>query len=302
MTFFDKFELLKKSIPVPAVTIVDTVDCEYVDGVYLSKNCYFCFVCFDLEDGAYNTLGFYCKKLVDCDAVDASEKCYESINSSKCYNSTYLIDCNSCTDCHFSTFLISCTDCFGCVGLTHKKYCIFNKQFSKGEYFKSVEELKKEKPEKILAKMFKLKQTIPHPASQQFNNENCPYGDYIIGSKNMYWSFNSYYGENSGYTYVTGLIKNCWDILLGGGNRTKKTYSERCYELSYSNHCYNSAFLQDCFDCTNCSYNTYLRNCSDCFGCVGLTNKKYCIFNNQLTKEQYGKTVKVIKKELGWNY
>ena len=29
----------------------------------------------------------------------------------------------------------SCEDCFGCIGLKKRKYCIFNKQYSKEEYF-----------------------------------------------------------------------------------------------------------------------------------------------------------------------
>ena len=29
------------------------------------------------------------------------------------------------------------------------------------------------------------------------------------------------------------------------------------------------------------------KNCTDCFGCVNLRNKSYCIFNEQLTKDEY---------------
>ncbi len=300
MTFLEKYDLLKKSIPVPAVVSPYTVDCEYVDNTFRSKNCYYCFGSVALEDSMYTYIGWG-NNLVDCSYVLYSEKCYQCVDCNNCHNCAYLMDCNNCTDCHFSAFLNNCTDCFGCVGLTHKKYCIFNKQFSKGEYFKRVEELKKTSPEKILEQLFKLKQNIPHPANQQFNSENSPYGDYIYNSKNIYWSFNSYFCENSGYMGLGSGAKNCWDTSYSGKKGDKNGTIERCYELMDSGpYCYDCAFLQYSEGCTNCYYGSFITNCTDCFGCVGLKNKKYCILNNQLTKEQYVKAVKEIKKELGW--
>ncbi len=299
MTFLEKYQLLKKSVPVPAVTIPNSVNCDFVDYCYWCKNCYYCFNGHKLVDGIYTNAGWG-NKLVDCDLVTESEKCYKCIDSNACNSCTYLIECNSCTDCHFSAFLNSCIDCFGCIALTHKKYCILNIQYGKDEYFKKVEKMKKEKPEKILAQMLELKQQIPHPASQQFNSVNCPYGNFIYNSKNSYWCFNNYTIENSGYNFVSNNVKNCWDVWYSGGDSTKKTFSEQCYEYIYSANCYECAFIYNCHSCTNSYYSENLINCSDCFGCVGLKNKKYCILNNQLSKEQYGKAVSGIKKELGW--
>ena len=36
------------------------------------------------------------------------------------------------------------------------------------------------------------------------------------------------------------------------------------------------------------------RNCINCFGCVGLVNKKYYIFNQPYSKEDYEKFIKEI--------
>ncbi len=296
MTFLEKYTLLKKSIPVPAVTFVGNMDSSYSNFMWLCKNCQYCFHGYKLYDSLY-AIHAWGQTLVDCLYVTESENCYECVECTKCYGSTYLIEGNNSTNCHFSALLSSCTDCFGCVGLTNKKYCIFNKQFSKGDYFEKLEELKKEPSEKILTHMFDLKKQIPHPASQQANTENCPYGNYIYDSKNSYWCFNSYYIENSGYNTFSGWAKNCWDVFLFG---EPNGVNELCYEHFYTARCFNSAFLTHSTDCTNCHNSTYLRNCSDCFGCVGLANKKYCILNNQLTKDQYEIAVKEIKKELGW--
>lgn len=53
--------------------------------------------------------------------------CYDVIE--QCQNLQY------CFSCH------STSDCFGCYGLKRKKYCIFNKQYSKEEYFKLKQKL-----------------------------------------------------------------------------------------------------------------------------------------------------------------
>jgi hypothetical protein len=34
-----------------------------------------------------------------------------------------------------------CQDCFSCIGLKNKQYCIFNKQYTKAEYEKTVAHL-----------------------------------------------------------------------------------------------------------------------------------------------------------------
>lgn len=299
MTFLDKYELLKKSIPVPAVIEFDTENCEFVDYIYQSKSCYFCFDSFNLENSLYcvSCLG---KNLVDCRLAVECELCYECVESNRCYSSTYLLGCNGCRDCHFSALCISCSDCFGCVGLSHKQYCIFNKQYTENEYFEKLKTLKKENTsEELFKRMLELEKTIPHPASQQYNSENCPYGDQIYDSKNSYWCFNGFWFQDSGYIFEAGFLNKCWDMFTSGSDKGK---TELCYELLECTHNYHCGYLFHCDSCSSCYYSSFLRNCSDCFGCVGLSSKKYCILNNQLTKEEYERGVRIIKKELGWKY
>jgi len=65
--------------------------------------------------------------------------------------------------------------------------------------------------------------------------------------------------------------------------------------------CASAVECKDCYLCTgsykseNCLYGDTVvmsKNCSYCFGCVSLRNKKYCIFNEQYTKEEYEKKIK----------
>ncbi len=295
MTFLQKFELLKQSVPVSALSVgLYTVDCEMVDMVYSSKNSYFSFDSYKLEDSIY-CFESWGKNLVDCSNVSESELMYQSLHCSKCFNCTYLLDCAGCRDSNFSALCIACSDVFGCVALTMKQYCIFNKQYTKEEYFKKVKELKKEDPGRLFEQMIKLKNSMPHPASNQYNNENCLYGDYLYNSKNVYWGLSTYDLENCGYIYVGGLnTKNCWDMYFSGIG------SQLCYEMTDCSTNFHCAFLFGSLGNTNCYYSSDLQNCTDCFGCAGLSHKKYCILNNQLTKEQYEKAIKEIKKELGW--
>ena len=58
------------------------------------------------------------------------------------YNTIGLAQGNACmvangTDayqCFYCYDIRHCEHCFGCVALQHKKYCIFNKQYTKEEY------------------------------------------------------------------------------------------------------------------------------------------------------------------------
>ncbi|MFZ1020000.1 MAG: hypothetical protein WAN61_03370, partial [Minisyncoccia bacterium] len=76
---------------------------------------------------------------------DKTELCYETSGSgSNAYNLKFCWDCwPNVRDCEYSMHLRSCSDCFGCVGLKKKQYCILNKQYTKEEYFKMVEKIKK---------------------------------------------------------------------------------------------------------------------------------------------------------------
>lgn len=92
-------------------------------------------------------------------------------------------------------------------------------------------------------------------------NEDCSYGSFLVDSKN---------------SLDTLMIKKC----------------EFCYEVVNCQNCYRAFYSVDCESCANIAFSVDCIGCSDCFGCVGLRNKKYCLFNEQLTKEEYEKRLK----------
>ena len=69
--------------------------------------------------------------------VDGSENIYEyMIGGLGCYNCKFCFNCwVEVRDLEYCIFCVSSSNCFGCVGLHKKNYCIFNKQYSKEEYF-----------------------------------------------------------------------------------------------------------------------------------------------------------------------
>lgn len=127
-----------------------------------------------------------------------------------------------------------------------------------------------------------LLHTVPHMNIQVVNVENCDYCNLIADSKNCYLVFETSNAEDCYYGYWLQKCKDCCDA----------SYShecEKCYEIE---NCYQCQFLRWCQNCTNCFDSEFLLDCIGCKNCMFCTNlrqKEYCIFNEQLTKEEYEK-------------
>ncbi|TSC60681.1 MAG: Uncharacterized protein Greene041662_167 [Candidatus Peregrinibacteria bacterium Greene0416_62] len=144
---------------------------EAVSGDYLfnSKNAAHCFDSDGLQDCRYCS---NIRKAKDCQDVNywghPGELCYESLavgeNASHILFSLFVWGGTEnmlyCFEC------ISCSNCFGCSGLRHKKYCIFNKQYSKEEYESRVCEIIE-----TMQKNHEWGEFLPIPASLSAYNE-----------------------------------------------------------------------------------------------------------------------------------
>lgn len=105
--------------------------------LYNSKNSTECFDCKNLEDCRWCARIFNVKSSRDYTSWgDQSELMYQC---AACGDHAYnLRFCSTCTT--NNSNLLYCAhstgsrDSFGCVGLRRKQYCIFNKQYTKGEY------------------------------------------------------------------------------------------------------------------------------------------------------------------------
>jgi hypothetical protein len=91
--------------------------------------------------GSYACEG--CSRCANCMFCRGCESCYHCthcVRSELCNNCTHCVESKSC----LSQNLSDCNYCLGCVGLSKKDFYILNVAFSRTEYFKAFNRLKKE--------------------------------------------------------------------------------------------------------------------------------------------------------------
>lgn len=125
-----------------------------------------------------------------------------------------------------------------------------------------------------------LYRAVPHLALINVKNENCDYANQCGWSKNCYMAFSTDFSEDCYYTYCCFGCKNCIDS-------TGLHDCELCYDCVDNVRCYACLSCRDCSACTDCTLCSDCKGCKNCFGCAGLRNKEYCIFNEQVSEEQW---------------
>jgi hypothetical protein len=187
----------------------------------------------------------YCQDLqvpVSKNCMDASqwgdkmELCYETSGlGSNAYNIKFSQDCwPGVRDCEYSLHLRSCSDCFGCVGLKKKQYCVLNKQYSKEEYGKLMEKIKKHMDEMPYAD----KRGILYKYGEFFPLELSPYG-YNSTIVSDYFPITEAEAKDQGYPWVK--------IKHGNYGVTKKTS-----ELPDSIGEASDSILEEVIECEKC--------------------------------------------------
>lgn len=143
----------------------------------------------------------------------------------------------------------------------------------------------------FIDQLVELQSVVPHPHQVGVKNTNAEWTDDVWESKDAYLTRSAFRVENISYGYRLLNCKNSIDI----------TYSwdlERSYDCLY---CFKSYNLQYSFNCRDCIESYFLydcRNCQNCFMSWNLRNKKYCILNQEYSKEEYFKKIKDYKLNL----
>ncbi len=127
--------------------------------------------------------------------------------------------------------------------------------------------------------------SVPHSSREIKSLENSDYSNNSSHLKNCYLCFDSDFNENCMYS---AYFRECHDTL----DVFNVKGLELCYELLSSAHCYQCAFSIDIDNCRGVWFSRNCENCEDCFGCVNLRHKKYCFFNEQLSRDQYKQKIK----------
>jgi len=139
----EKFDELRRKAVYRANHKEHTVD-SYGEWLLNCKNCYECYFVRDSENCAYVLGSARCKDCFDCFGGFSGERCYEFMNGAGSHNYdikfSYMLDASR--SCEYSEFLTNCENCFGCVGLSNRKFCILNVQYTQEEYWKQLDEIK----------------------------------------------------------------------------------------------------------------------------------------------------------------
>ncbi|HHD92137.1 MAG TPA: hypothetical protein ENL06_00755, partial [Candidatus Portnoybacteria bacterium] len=285
--FFEQFKELIREVPRLNLVVYESVNSDYTNLAGQNKDCYLIVSSGYCEKCMYGYRYMNSNEILDSEDVQKSELCYQCFQSSKCYKCAFVSNCENCVNVYFSKNCSDCSNCFGCVNLKHKQYCIFNKQYSKEEYFEKLKEFNLGSYRKLMELRKKAEEfwlNFPVKYMHGRNNVNVS-GDYIDNSKNV---INSYYISNGEDLKLVIYADKALRSLDSG----YIDFSELCYE-SFSGDKDSRKYFT--FACWGGSYN--LRYCDTCknsnnlFGCSNLSNKQYCILNKQYTKEEYEKLV-----------
>ncbi len=284
--FFDQFSEFRQKIPTLALVNDNgsgSENCEYVQNVQYSRNCYMAMVAWKIEDCMYFSYGADAKGAVDCMGIfGTSDGIYEALYSEKCFGSRYiqnctsLINCSLCYDCH------GCDSCFMSVGLRNKKYYFKNQEYSKEEYEKIVKEYKLNTysgTEKALLEFNEFALTQPHKYSFLLNCATST-GNNLVNSKNAFSVFHVRRAEDCKYLENGDTEKDSHDLCVGGE-------LEQCYEGLTPDHSRKALFTNYTWKSSDVLYTDFCMSCADCFGCVGLKHAKYSIFNKEYSKTEY---------------
>lgn len=132
----------------------------------------------------------------------------------------------------------------------------------------------------FFAQFGELLEKIPHVSVMNKKSENCEYSNQVADSKSCYQVFGCTANEYCDYGHIVWHSKYCVDNLY--------IYKcESCYECVDCVNCNMLLYSEECESCAE-SIGLYdCKGCINCIGCVGLVNKSYCIFNKQVSKEEY---------------
>ena len=297
--FFEQYAELLKEAPLPSRSIVNLVNSDYSMNASDLKNCYYVFNAGKSEDCNYGTNVDMCKDCVDNLFLSKCELCHESVMMTNCYKAFFSSHCDDSQNILFCKDCKNCSDCFGCVNLHHKKYHIFNKEYSKEEYFKKLKEFgvgSYANKEEIWSNTqeFWLKSPVRFMYGRK--NEDVS-GEYIFNSKNVKDSYMVDNGENLRFCHHTRFnpsAKDCYDYY-GIGRNTELSYED----LIVGRNASRIKFCSNCYEnVQNFEYCVLCVSSSDLFGCVSLRKKQYCILNKQYSKEEYEKMIPKIKEHM----
>ncbi len=297
--FLEQFKELIKDVPLPNLYSEHSlmVRSDYCNAASQCKECYLCFRVTGAEKCAYVNLVTDVKDCIDCSYNRHDQMGYGNILTWRSYQAFFCEDVVSSINMWFCRSCVGCSDCVGCANLTKKKYCIFNKQYEKGEYekiFKKYDFGTKESLEKFRKQAMEFLLTQPRKQFNDRASDNTT-GEYVYNSKNVHDSYMVRKAKDCKYCQFlkAGPVENCYDYSLFGENA--ELVYESCWvgenisNVKFSVWNYATSNIEFCFGC---------HSSNNMFGCVGVRNGEYCILNKKYSKEQYLEITTKLRKQM----
>src|SRR3989338_5371647 len=286
--FFEQFLELQNKVPrISLVRQGTAVNSPYAHRVTDPKNSYMVFRCSYPENCLYVYNGKYTKDCCDAAWIFDSELCYECVNVEKCYNVKFSQECKDSRDSAFLYACRNCSNCVGCVNLVNQQYCIWNKKYTKEEYFEKLKGLKlntRAGLEKTAKEFKEFRKKFPVKAVASIKGEKVS-GNWFSNCKNVLKSFDCVEVKDGKYLFMVFAAEDCMDYYEWGNK------AEQIYESENSG--INIARLYFCNQCWMGSHDLwYCNSCQgsrNCFGCFGLKKGEYSILNKKYKKEEYEK-------------
>ena len=127
-----------------------------------------------------------------------------------------------------------------------------------------------------------LRNNIPLQSLSNIKATNSDYCNVAEGSKDSYMCSGAWKVERTFYANRISDTKDSSDLYL-------VHRSELCYEDVVCSDSYHLLYSLNCKSCVDSYFLYDCIGCTDCFGCSNLRNQSHCMWNEQLSKEEYNK-------------
>ncbi len=161
-----------------------------------------------------------------------------------------------------------------------KVYTVYEQTIRHGEGRNPLKYGQKWNGEESFFELFdQLLHQVPLASLTNIGSENAEYCAMGSNNKNCYLivGCNS---ENCYYGMYTNHSSSCMDYFFSIEN-------QECYEIIDAKGCYKVFYSQEVRNCSESAFLYNCEGCQHCFCCVNLKNQSYCIFNKQVSKEEY---------------
>ncbi len=284
--FFEQFFELQNKVPRMAlVKQGESVNSEYTHRAHDMKNSYMVFRMSGSIDSSYSYVGRNITDCIDCFSVWDCESCYECIDCNNCYKTFFSQESHGCRESFFLYSCRDCSNCIGCVNLVSQSYCIFNKKYTKEEYFTKLKELGLNTVsglEEFKQQFQEFRKKFPHRSIHSLKSDTVS-GNWLVNCQNVKNSLGCLNVKDGKYLFWIFDAQDVMDFFQWGNHAELVYESENCginiSHIYFSSQCWMGA--HDLYYSDSCPGSGF------CFGCIGLKKGEYSILNKKYSKEEY---------------